>query len=181
MKPGLQQEWKMKPMTKEEIEERKQYLLATISVPDVLARYGVTVKRKRCRGFCHGGKDLNMKVFRDGCHCFVCGRSFDIFDITMFFNNCDFWAAFELLGGTEKPSFTAQRKAKSALKVRQDRSIRLQKENAELKRIQAYIAAYRELIASSEPFSDLWCYCVNNLQLKLYHLEYMTENKTEKR
>lgn len=168
-------------MTKEEIEERKEYLLTTVTVPDVLSRYGIPVKWKRCKGWCHGGKDFNMKVFRDGCHCFVCGRSFDIFDITMHFNNCDFWTAFELLGGTEKPSFTAQRKAKSALKERMNRIAKVQKDKAELRRIKAYITAYRELIAISEPFSELWCECQNQLQLELYHLEYMTESQTEKR
>ena len=162
-------------MTKEEIEERKEYLLATVSVPEVLSRYGVPVKWRRCRGWCHDGKDLNMKVFRDGCHCFVCGRSFDIFDITMHFNNCDFWTAFELLGGTEKPSFTAQRKAKTAMKERQDRINKAQREKAKLKRIRAYISAYRAIIATSDPFSDVWCYSQNQLQLELYHLEYMTQ------
>lgn len=164
-------------MTKEEIEERKQILLATVSVPDVLSRYGVPVKWRRCRGWCHDGKDLNMKVFRDGCHCFVCGRSFDIFDITMHFNHCDFWTAFELLGGAEKPSFTAIRKAKTAVKERMDRIAEAQKERAELRRVQMYITAYRAIIAASEPFSDAWCYCMNQLQLELYHLEYMTQEE----
>jgi hypothetical protein len=164
-------------LTIEEIEERKQYLLATVTVTDVLSRYSIPVKWKRCRGWCHGGKDLNMKVFRDGCHCFVCGRSFDIFDITMHFNNCDFWTAFELLGGTEKPSFTAQRKAKSAMKERQDRIIKDRKTRSELKRIRAYITAYRGLIAISDPFSDIWCEAHNQLQLELYHLEYMTDEE----
>ncbi len=162
-------------MTKQEIEERKEYLRTAVSVPDMLVRYGVQVKWRRCRGWCHNGKDLNMKVFQDGCHCFVCGRSFDIFDIMMHFNNCDFWTAFELLGGTEKPSFTAYHKAKSALKERQDRTIKAQKAKAELRRVQVYITAYRALIATAEPFSDIWCYSQNQLQLELYHLEYMTQ------
>jgi hypothetical protein len=164
-------------LTIEEIEERKQYLLATVTVKDVLSRLGIPVKWMRCRGWCHDGKDFNMKVFRDGCHCFVCGRSFDIFDITMHFNNCDFWTAFELLGGTEKPSFTAQRKAKSAMKERQDRIIKERKVKAELKRIRAYITAYRELLNKSEPLSDEWCEYYNKLQYEIYLLEYMTDEE----
>lgn len=168
-------------MTKEEIEERKELLIATVPVADVLARYGVKVKQRRCKGFCHNGKDFNMKVFRDGCHCFVCGRSFDIFDITMQFENCDFWTAFEILGGTEEMSFTSQRKAKTALRERQKRIAAAEKKKAELKRIRVYITAYRGLIAISEPFSDIWCECINQLQLELYHLECMTESETEER
>ena len=164
-------------LTKEEIDERKQILLDTVSVPDVLSRYGIPIKWKRCKGWCHGGKDLNMKVFRNGCHCFVCGKSYDIFDITMHFNNCDFWTAFELLGGTEKPSFSAVRKAKLALKEREQRNIKERAEKAELKRIRMYITAYRDIISTSEPFSDLWCECQNQLQLELYHLEYMTDEE----
>ncbi len=164
-------------MTKEEIDERKEYLLATVSAKDVLARYGVRVKQDRCRGWCHDGKDLNMKVFRDGCHCFVCGRSFDIFDITMHFNNCDFWTAFELLGGTEKPSFTASRKAKLAILERRNRIAKEQQEQAELRRIRAYITAYRGIIDTSEPFSDIWCESHNKLQLEIYHLELMTQSE----
>jgi hypothetical protein len=164
-------------LTKEEIEERKQVLLATISVSDVLARYGVAVKWKRCRGWCHDGKDFNMKVFRDGCHCFVCSKSYDIFDITMFFNNCDFWTAFILLGGTEKPSFTALRKAKSAIKEQEKRNIQIRKEKAELRRIRTYITAYRGLMSITDPLSVAWCEYFNKLQYQIYLLDYMTEKE----
>jgi hypothetical protein len=161
-------------LTDAEINERKEYLRSTVTMTEVLNRFGITVKHHRCKGFCHNGKDYNMKVFRTGCHCFVCGKSFDIFDATMLLSNCEFWTAFELLGGTEKQSFTAQRKAKTALRERQRRIVETEKEKNELHRIQMYITAYRELIASSEPFSDLWCECINQLQLELYHLECMT-------
>ena len=164
-------------MTREEIEERKQILLDTITVSDVLSRYGIQVKHGRCKAICHEGKNYTAKVSQGLYYCFKCGQSMDIFDITKHFNYCDFWTAFELLGGTEQPSFTAIRKAKSALKERQDRIVKAQKEKAELRRIRAYITAYRELIKVSEPFSDLWCECQNQLQLELYHLEYMTQSE----
>ena len=167
-------------LTKEEIEERKQLLISTVSANEVLSQYGVSTRHNRCRGWCHGGKDFNMKVFRTGCHCFVCGRSFDIFDITMHFNNCDFWTAFEILGGTERISFSTSRKAKTAVRQRDSAITKVRAEKAELKRINAYITAYRELIKISEPFSDLWCHCQNQLMLELYHLECMML-QTEKR
>lgn len=162
-------------MTNEKIEERKEYLRSTISATEVLTRYGIQVKRSRCRGFCHDGKDMNMKVFRTGCHCFVCSKSMDIFDITMHFNNCDFWTAFELLGGTEKPSFTAVRKGKKAQRERQIRVNKQKELNRKLKGIRMHITAYRNIIARAKPFSYIWCYCHNKLQYQLYLLEYYTE------
>lgn len=162
-------------MTREEIEEKREVLRATISIPDILSRYGVQVRHGRCKAICHEGKNYTAKISHDLYYCFKCNKRMDIFDITMHFNNCDFWTAFELLGGTEKPSFTAQREAKAALKERQDRIIKAKKEKAELKRIRAYITAYRQLIDTVDPFTDLWCYAQNQLQLELYHLEYMTQ------
>lgn len=99
----------------------------------------------------------------------------DIFDITMHFNNCDFWTAFELLGGTEKPSFTAIRKGKTAKRERQARVNRQKEYERELKQNMMYIDAYRNIIKTEEPLSDLWCSCMNKLQYQLYLLEYYTE------
>jgi hypothetical protein len=162
-------------LTEEEIKERKEYLRSTVSAADVLSQYGLTVKWRRCRGFCHDGKDFNMKVFRTGCHCFVCGKSYDIFDITMMLNNCDFWTAFELLGGTEEQSFTTSRRAKSALREREQRIALQRKEELKLKGIRMHITAYRQIIETEEPYSDLWCYAQANLPYQLYLLEIYSE------
>lgn len=164
-------------MTREEIEQRKVHLKSTISVPSVLYRYGVKVARNRCKGFCHDGKDMNMKVFRDGCYCFVCNKSMDIFDITMHLNHCGFWTAFELLGGTEKPSFTATIKANKAKRERDLRIAKVRKEKEELRWINAYITVYRNLIEQSEPLSDDWCYYMNKLQYQIYVQECVTEKR----
>lgn len=164
-------------MTREEIDERKEYLKESISVPSILEKYGVKIVRNRCKGFCHGGKDNNMKVFKDGCNCFVCNESMDIFDITMNFNNCDFWTAFELLGGTEKPSFTATVMANKAKRERDRQIVEAEKEKAELRQINAYITVYKNLIDRSEPLSDDWCYYYNKLQYQLYIQECMTEKR----
>ena len=162
-------------MTEQEIEERKEYLRSTISAKEVLLRYGIQVKYNRCKGFCHDGKDPNMKVFHDGCHCFVCSKSYDIFDITMILNGCDFWTAFELLGGTEEISFRASRVAKAAVR---DRLIRIAQQRAEelkLREMRMYITAYRQIIEQEEPFTDLWCYAQDKLPYQLYLLEEYIE------
>ena len=164
-------------MTKEEIDERKEYLKSTISAPSILSKYGVKIVRNRCKGFCHDGKDLNMKVFKDGCNCFVCHKTMDIFDITMHFNHCDFWTAFELLGGTEKPSFTATIKANKAKRERDLQIAKARKEKEELRWINAYITVYRNLIEQSEPLSDDWCYYMNKLQYQIYIQECVTEGR----
>jgi hypothetical protein len=162
-------------LTEEEISERKEYLRATVSVPEVLNRYGIKVKWNRCRGFCHDGKDFNMKVFNTGCHCFVCGKSYDIFDITMMLNSCEFWTAFELLGGTEKQSFTTSRKAKQAVRDREQRIAQQRAEELRFRELQMYITAYRKIIEQEEPFSDLWCYVQDRLPYQLYLLEEYIE------
>ncbi|MBE5968341.1 MAG: DNA primase [Lachnospiraceae bacterium] len=162
-------------MTKEQIEERKEAIKATVTVPDILSRYGVRIKRGRCKAICHDGKNYTAKVSDELYYCFKCSRSMDIFDIEMHFNNCDFRTAFELLGGTEKPSFSAARKAKLAKKERQARINKQKEIDHELRQIRMYIDAYRNIIADEVPLSDLWCYCQNKLQYQLYLLDYYME------
>lgn len=145
------------------------------TVPDILNRYGVQVKHGRCKAICHSGDGYTAKVSRYLYYCFKCNRSMDIFDITMHFNNCNFTGAMELLGGSERPSFTTIRKAKSAMRERNDRMVRQKEIELNLRGIRMYITAYRSLIASSEPFSDLWCYCINKLQYEIYLLEFYSE------
>ena len=157
-------------MTKDEIK-------AIITVPQVLQQYGIEVKRGRCKGFCHDGKDLNVKVSDGLYYCYVCNRSMDIFDITMELNHCDFRTAFELLGGTEKPSFTTTIKANKARKEREQRVARERKKKAELRQITSYITAYRNIIAEENRMSDLYVYCYNKLQYQLYLLELQTEKR----
>lgn len=154
-----------------EIQKRKEIIKVTNKLPDILHKYGVEVKRGRCRGICHAGKDLNAKVTEDYLWCYVCNKSMDIFDVVMHFNNCDFWTAFELLGGTERLSFTATVKANKAKKERELRFIQEQQKKAETRQMQSFITAYRNIIAEEEPLSELWCYCQNRLQYQLYLLE----------
>lgn len=155
-------------MTKEEVK-------AMNTVPDVLMRYGVEVKRGRCKAICHAGTHYTAKVSDELYYCFKCNKSMDVFDIVMHFSNCDFQTAFELLGGSDNPSFRAVRIAKTAKRIRQKRINKQQEIVRKLKQIHMYIDAYRNIIAEEEPFSDLWCYCQNKLQYQLYLLDYYTE------
>ena len=78
-------------------ESQKQDLRIMNKVPERLTMYGVEIKRGRCRGFCHNGHDFNMVVKDYYCFCYVCDKSFDIFDVVMFFENCSFPDACEKL------------------------------------------------------------------------------------
>ena len=82
-------------------------------VPERLRMYGVEIKRGRCRGFCHNGHDFNMVVKDNYCFCYVCNKSFDIFDVVMFFENCTFMESVEKLDkGVDFDAFRKIKKAK---------------------------------------------------------------------
>jgi len=157
-------------MTKSEIQQRKEELKYQHSATEVLQQYGVKILHNRCKCFMHESKDYDMKVFRDGCNCFSCGN-YDIFDITMHFNHCDFWTAFQLLGGTDKPSFTATIQANRARIEREKAIVRENAERERMGQIQRMVTLYRSGVEQFEVFSDEWCECVNRLQYQVYLME----------
>lgn len=162
-------------MTIEEMQERIDEIKAVLTVPEILQKYGVEIRRGRCRGICHAGKDFNAKVTRDYLWCYVCGEAMDIFAITQYFENCDFRAAFELLGGTEKPSWRATVMAANAKRDRIQREHDRKLQKLRIRTIHMHISAYRNLIAKEQPYSDLWCYCQDKLQYQIYLLENLLE------
>lgn len=167
-------------MTKEEIDTRKEEIKCTISVPEVLSRYSIEVKRGRCTPICHETRirnAKNAKISDEIYYCFPCNKTMDIFDITMHFNQCDFWTAFELLGGTEKPSFTAVVKANKARREREKRIASELKKKAEIKHITMLITAYRNIIEEENRMSELYAYCYNKLQYQIYLLELYDEKR----
>jgi len=151
-------------MTKDEVK-------AITTVPEVLRRYGIEVKRGRCKGICHEGKGLNVKISDSLYYCYVCGKGMDIFDLTMHLNHCDFRTAFELLGGTDKPSFRATVLADRAKKEREQRIVAENKKKAELRRITTLITAYRNVMIEENRMSELYAYCYAKCQYQIYLLE----------
>ena len=101
----------------------------------------------------------------------------NIFDITMHLNHCGFRTAFELLGGTEKPSYRATVLANKAKREREQRIVEERKKKAELERIATLITAYRNIIYEENRMSELYAYCYNKLQYQLYLLESMAEKR----
>lgn len=157
-------------MTKDEIK-------ATTTVPQILARYGVQVRYGRCKAICHNGSRLTAKVSDEFYFCFKCNHSMDIFDIVMHFEGCDFCTAFEILGGSDKPSFKAQMLANKARKEREQKELREREIKAQKRQINGFIKAYRLLIAGTEPLSDEWCFYKNGLEIQLGLLELLTESR----
>lgn len=155
----------------------KDEIKAITTVPEILQRYGVEIKRGRCKAICHAGSHYTAKVSRDLYYCFKCNVNMDIFDLTMHFNNCDFRTAFELLGGSKKPSFTAYVKANQTKAKRYQELKREAERQKEYRTIINLITAYSSIIAKSEPMSNIWCYCINKLQYQIYLLELHDEKR----
>ena len=161
-------------MTKEELKE-------VVSVPEVLQRYGVHIKGGRCRAICHDGKRLTAKVSSQLYFCFKCDKAMDIFDIVQHFEHCDFYTAFLLLGGEEKPTFRTRVKTNQAKAKREAARKREQDKKDKLTRINLFIDTYRKIIREEERagnvYSDLWSYCQHKLQYQIYLQEYHTEKR----
>lgn len=152
-------------MTKEE----KQELRIMNKVPERLRMYGWEVKRGRCRGFCHNGHDFNMVVSDYSCHCYVCSKSFDIFDIIMHFENCNFKDAIDKL---RKP-LTYGEKLRISF-IRREQEKRLKEENEYDKRYWKLWSKWIMLdiiIRYASPYSKLYA----NALHKREYLNYLME------
>ena len=137
---------------------------------EVLSRYGISVNRA---GMCscpfHGAdKHPSMKIYKDGYHCFTCGKNGDIFSFVQEMEHCDFKTAFLTLGGeyhNDKKDFFQQQRLKNAMQEREKRQKaeeRRKSINCTLYTIKTeYGAKMKEL----EPFSDEWCAIQNDLSI----------------
>ena len=147
-------------MTKEEI-------LESVSMRDVLEKYGVQVgKGGMCKCPIHGEEHPSMKVFPDGYKCFACNSSGDIFKFVQEMEKCDFKAAFKLLGGTYEHSKNPIPRATAKKRFEREklRRAKAKADEKEFRRIlDGTIDLCRSMIALSEPLSDDWCFAQNKL------------------
>ena len=114
-----------------------------------------------------------MKVFKDGVQCFVCGKNWNVFDVVMQLNSCDFNTAFDLLGGNDKPSWKSYVTASRARKKREIEKELTNFHNVKFKDQRSKVMALRDNIRAEEPYSDLWCECQNKLVYSEYILDQM--------
>lgn len=70
---------------------------SSVTMPDLAARYGVTVRRGMCNCPFHGERHPSMKIYPDGYRCFACGESGDVIAWVMKFDGVPFNAACERL------------------------------------------------------------------------------------
>jgi len=169
-------------MTKEDIQNKKAYLIATTNAKNILFRYGVKIKGNRCRSFCHNSKDYDTKVFHNGIQCFSCGSRMDIFEIVQHFEHCDFWTSFQILGGTDEIDEKTKKKMEE-VRLQQEREILLSRNRKQkiaiiVKKLQLFnkLAKEYEPKNQDEEFSEEWCFLKN----MIFYWEYLFEYYTEK-
>lgn len=141
-------------MTTEEIKR-------TVTMRDVLARYGIEVKNNMCCCPIHKEKHPSMKVFKDGYKCFACGSGGDVFKFIQEMEGCDFKTAFINLGGTYEKHSNTQAKviAKTTIKRMKDQKEKVKSTEKEFKQIlQNCIDMCNYWIEHEEAYSDNWCY-----------------------
>lgn len=160
-------------MTLDEKKERKEEILATTSMFDVLNQFGVPVRRNMCRCIFHDEKNPSMKVFKDGVNCFVCNKNWNVFDVVMQLVGCDFNTAFDLLGGNEKPSWKSYVMASRARNKRKKEKELIRHQEQKFKEQRAKVMALREIIRAETPYSDTWCYSQNKVVYEEYLLDQM--------
>lgn len=154
-------------MTVEEIK-------AAYSMSDIVERYGLQPTRAGfipCP-FHQGDRQPSLKVYDRDFYCHACGVHGDIFDFVMLMDDVDFKTAFQSLGGAyEKPSFASYLKNEKRKRQHERKKIALELKIEEKRYICMLVEAYRGIIQNEEPFTDLWCHCMNGLQYQLYLLE----------
>ena len=155
------------------MKERKEEIINSTNMFDVLAQFGVRVRRRMCCCMFHHEKNPSMKVFRDGVQCFVCGKNWNVFDVVGQLNSCDFKTAFELLGGNDKPSWKAYATASRTKKKREQEKKLAEHKNNKIKQQRTLVMALRTMIQDEEPYSEVWCECQNKIVYQEYIIDQM--------
>jgi hypothetical protein len=146
-------------MTSDEIKE-------SVSMIEVVGRYGFHPNRAgfiSCP-FHHGDRTPSMKIYPKDYHCHACGSNGDIFSFVMNMENCDFKTAFSILGGTYNHS-----KTKFANQIRKEKLLRQREDERKKEQFKAdfkkeIIITWNLVKAAQngfEPYSDDWCYAIN--------------------
>lgn len=144
------------------LEEIKQ----TVTMKDVLTRYGVEVKGNMCCCPIHKERHPSMQIFKDGYKCHACQSHGDIFEFVQVMEGCDFKTAFKLLGGTYKHHSSRESRINAKVHFERQKQAKLRAERQEKdfrKILMGTISLCEWLIDNEEPLSDDWCYAQNKL------------------
>lgn len=151
-----------------------------MTMPELMARYGIKIRNNMCSCPWHEDKHPSMKVFKDGANCFSCGWHGDIFAFAQKMDGIDFKTAFKLLGG----SYDAYNSEKERWRANNRR----QAKQAEIDRLNHSKQALKNAVGKAlticrkaseiyEPYSDGWCYAMNNLPYIDYVWQLITDNQ----
>lgn len=146
-------------MTRDEIKQNNFMI-------DVVGRYGFQPNRAgfiSCP-FHTGDRTPSMKIYKRDYYCHACGANGDIFSFVMGMERCDFKTAFSILGGTYEHS-----KNEFSNKIRQEKFRRMREEEDKKQKFQEQFKAeiiltlnlVRASIKGFEPYSEDWCYAIN--------------------
>ncbi len=144
----------------------------SVTMEQVLASYGISRNRKGMIS-CpfHEERTASMSIKRYGYRCFGCGASGDMIKFVSGYENLTPHEAGLMLADrfnipiSEKGEVDEEtrRKAQQAI-LRHERELHRQEQiRAELKQIAALLHGYQEAVKHSEPYSDPWCYCQNEI------------------
>lgn len=138
---------------------------------DIVEQYGFKVNRAgfiSCP-FHKGDRTPSMKIRKGTFTCYSCGAHGDIFTFVQMIDDVDFKEAFKSLGGTyEKPSFSSNLAIYHAQKKKEERARNAEKLRKRKELNNVLIDVYRDYAKRSEPFSEVWCDCMNALIYQLY-------------
>lgn len=161
-------------MTKEDIKQ-------SVSMREVIERYGVSINRN---GFCrcpfHDERTASFRVYKDSFFCFGCGKSGDVFTFVQNVENCDFKTAFEILGGTyDQDHKMANMRRYRSEKGKETKQAKLDKLDKKIRLKRDELQVCMMIDRKTDPFSDVWCYCVNKIPYLRSELENLEKEWEE--
>lgn len=141
----------------------KEQIKASVTVTEVLQRYGISVPRSKFIS-CpfHREKTASCYIEQRSFHCFGCGVHGDIFTLVQKMEGVSFKEAYLSLGGTYfKPKtrtqiYASKYRLAEIKRQKELAEIRTRWLREEIKIASTLIDIWRPIIKRYEPFSDEW-------------------------
>lgn len=161
-------------MTTDEIKEQ-------VNMTDVLTERGITVRNGMCKCPFHDDRKPSMKVYKDGCRCFTCAESWDVFGFVMKFDNVTFKQAFLSLGGTYKRMTDTERLLAQS---KRDETKLIRSQHKMVKKTLLHELSLSLMICRLadkvyKPMSDEWCEIKNQEPLFIWYFEQKFQDERE--
>lgn len=162
-------------MTREEI-------LETTTMTEVMRNYGISIRNNMCKCPFHQDSNPSMKVYKTSCYCFTCSKSWDLFAFVQEMDGCSFKEAFLTLGGTYEHGGSLSERFRIEQK-RERRKAEMERMRNEQRR--QFKEVCRALTMCEvgckiyEPFSDEWCYYINEREYMRYVFDALYIDESE--